>query len=466
MMNPALRDPDGPEYGELLGPWRVVGRSGYGTYGSVYRVVLADRPEAGEYALKLARYADDARFEREAELLSRIHHPHVPRYHGKGSWRGAQGQSYPYVVMQLVEGVPLYDWARHRSLTQRQVFQLLAQVARALEATHEHGVHRDVKGDNVLVDRQGRAMLVDFGLGFYSGARPMTDTVIPPGTEPYRSPQLLRFRYHYRRDTAAHYAYRPEDDVYAFGVMAYRLVTGTYPPPGTDPECADDPERPLPARLPPPSELASVGPELEVLILRMLSEKPGARGTAGELAQAMEQAARSAGRAANTPIRSSPSAIPTEEATHPGRPRRWAIPGWVPWAGVVMVGVVLVAGVAKLPHGVGTTSETFPDREEQVRKPPPMEAPDGGVGDVALTEATDVPRGGVPSYAIGVRMPKTPFPGQRKPPCERGERAINDGCWALLGDEEAPCSPKHVEYEGRCYMPAYDMARQPTSEPP
>jgi hypothetical protein len=79
-----------------------------------------------------------------------------------------------------------------------------------------------------------------------------------------------------------------------------------------------------------------------------------------------------------------------------------------------------------------------------------------------------MPRARVPTYALGRSMPKTPFPGQRKPPCPRGEKAINDGCWILVGDDESPCSPNHVDYEGRCYNPSYDMAtpRQPTSEPP
>jgi hypothetical protein len=468
MMNPTFRDPHGPAYGEILGPWRVLDPMGYGTYGTVYRAALADRPDLDEYALKLANYPDDPRFEREAEMLLRIHSPYVPRYHDRGSWIGARGQRYPYVVMQLVQGTPLYDWVKYRSVTQRQVFTLLAQGARALEATHAHGVHRDVKGDNVLVDREGRAMLVDFGLSFYPEARPITDSVIPPGTEPYRSPQLLRFRYQFRRDAAAHYAYRPEDDVYAFGVMAYRLVTGTYPPPGTDPECADDAERPRPARLLPPSELASVCPELEALILRMLSEEPRARGTAGELAQALETVARSAGRAVAAPIRPSSSVVATERATHPGPPRRSVIPVWGAWASAALVSGGLVAGGVKWWHGTGASWEALPIAEH-VRESPLVEAPDGGVGDVALTEATDMSRAGVPTYALGRSVPKTPYPGQRKPPCEpRGEKAINDGCWILVGDEESPCSPKHFDYEGRCYSPAYDVStpRPPTSEPP
>jgi hypothetical protein len=81
-MNPALRGPHGPANGELLGPWRILEPIDSGTYGSVYRASLADRPEADGYALKLAHHAEDERMEREAELLLRIRHPHVGRSWG------------------------------------------------------------------------------------------------------------------------------------------------------------------------------------------------------------------------------------------------------------------------------------------------------------------------------------------------------------------------------------------------
>jgi serine/threonine protein kinase len=299
-----------------------VGRGGTGT---VYRVWLDERPDDGSFALKLAGGPGDLRFEREAQLLARLEHAHVPRLCDTGKWQAPGGREYPYLVMQWVEGVPLYDWALQRRLSSRQVLRLLAQVARALEATHAHGVHRDVKGDNVLVNAEGHAVLVDYGCCWYPGARPLTDSAVPPGTPPYRSPECLRFQYLYRMEPTAHYVYPAADDVYALGVTAYRLVTGLYPPPGTDPECADEPEIPRPARRRAPSELATVHPELEALIERMLSEKPEARGTASELAQALEKTASNTAEALDLEVKPTRSMVPTEKASRPGPPRWYGL---------------------------------------------------------------------------------------------------------------------------------------------
>jgi serine/threonine-protein kinase len=92
--------------------------------------------------------------------------------------------------MQWVEGVPFYDWSESHNPTSRQILLLLAQVARALAATHEaKGVHRDMKGDNVLVSLDGQAFLTDFGACTYAGAKLLTDQPLPPGTPNYRTPE-------------------------------------------------------------------------------------------------------------------------------------------------------------------------------------------------------------------------------------------------------------------------------------
>ncbi len=174
-------DTRAPKPEVLIGPWRVEERIGSGNNGVVFRAVHARQPGAGSYALKLARGPDDERFLREAQLLARIHHPAVPRYEGSGFWKGPGGKYYPYLVMQWAEGLRLYDWAELNGLTLRQALRLLAQVARALEATHVYGVHRDVKGDNVLVSPEGRVTLVDFGCCWYPDARPLTDSIIHRG---------------------------------------------------------------------------------------------------------------------------------------------------------------------------------------------------------------------------------------------------------------------------------------------
>ncbi|HEX8698010.1 MAG TPA: serine/threonine-protein kinase [Myxococcaceae bacterium] len=462
----ATSEVQAPDAGTLIGPWRILERMGSGSFGIVYSVCLAEEPAAGEYALKLARQAGDLRFEREGELLSRIRHPHVPGLRERGVWQGSHRGWYPYLVMQWVEGLPLYLWAKQRGITSRHALRVLGQVARALEATHRHGVHRDVKGDNVLVTSDGDAVLVDFGCCWYQGARPLTVGVLPPGTRPYRSPQALR---HEREgNPAERYLGTPADDVYALGVTAYHLVTGTYPPHGSE----DAP------RLLLPSELATVAPELEALILRMLSEYPSVRGTAGQLAEALERAAKSAGPLADEPVRPSRSMLPTERASRPG-PTRWHLASQalrrhsklLAVAGTLAAGVL--AAVLLLTDLEGThEAEPVPlaaveaeEQEEPGMGEKAVGLADGGVDEV-LSSAEQAPAYGVPNSVLGSSALKKPVPGQRKAPCEtRLQRAIIGFCWWLL-DERPPCGKGAYEHEERCYVPVVENGRQPTSEEP
>jgi serine/threonine protein kinase len=456
-----------PNPGSRIGPWRILERMGSGTFGVVYRVCLAEHPGAGEYALKLAREAGDLRFERESELLSRVHHPHVPGWRDRGAWQSSARDWHPYIVMQWVEGLPLYFWAQQRGITSRQTLRVLAQLARALEATHRHGVHRDVKGDNVLVTSEGDAVLVDFGCCWYQGARQLTVGVLPPGTLAYRSPQALR---HERKGNPANrYVGTPADDVYALGVTAYHLVTGTYPPQRTE----DAP------RFLPPSELATVAPELEALILRMLSEEPQARGTAGELAQALEQAAKSAGPVADERVRPSRSMLPTERASRPG-PTRWQLASQalrrrsklLAVAGALAAGALAVVLVSPI-QGLDIEAEPSQDagaEEEQQNADIGEKAvglADGGIDEV-LVSAGQAPARGGPHSVPSPSLLKKPVPGQRKAPCEnRRQRAIIGFCWWLFSpDERPPCGKGEYEHEDRCYVPVVENVRQPTSEDP
>ena len=104
-------DPERLPLGTLVGPWRVVERQGRGAYGAVYRAFGAAEA-TGPVALKLALHPRDERFAREAELLTRIRHPSVPRLLDQGHWQPSSGLPYPFLVMEWVEGVSLYDWAR------------------------------------------------------------------------------------------------------------------------------------------------------------------------------------------------------------------------------------------------------------------------------------------------------------------------------------------------------------------
>lgn len=152
--------------GLRIGPWRVVGIGGRGAYGTLYCVEREGHEADGPGALKLATYPGDERFQREAWLLSHVHSPYVPALYDQGVWDHDSGR-YPYLVMEWIDGEPLYDWAARRNPTQRQALGWMLHVARALVATHAvGGLHRDVKGGNVLVRRRdGRAYLTDFGAG-------------------------------------------------------------------------------------------------------------------------------------------------------------------------------------------------------------------------------------------------------------------------------------------------------------
>lgn len=360
--------------GSLVGPWRILERIDSGSYGVVFLVERASNPEAGPFAMKMAKQAGDPRFEREAELLRRTQHPALPRFEDFGLWRSARGDDHPYVIMEYVEGSILYEWGREEERTSRDVLEVLAQVAQGLAAVHEAGaVHRDVKGDNIRVTPSGRAVLLDFGAGWFPGARPLTDTCAPPGTSIYRSPELLRFMWRFYKDDNARWGASPCDDLYALGVTAYRLVTGTYPPPISETQNEE------PRKLRPPRELATIAPDLDSIILRLLSEDKADRGTTPQTAEALEHAALQAGPVADSPIRLLRIGVPSElkppstessDSSDPPSHRRYSekparrnpmtLQLGLSWTAAAMVGGLVVLVGSKLPSSPAPVKNRSP----------------------------------------------------------------------------------------------------------
>ncbi|RKG59114.1 serine/threonine protein kinase [Corallococcus sp. CA054B] len=217
--------------GTLIGPWHVVQRVAAGGYGTVYVVHAKHRPRGRRYALKLARQPDSPWFSREAEVLSRLRHPGVPRFVAAGNWQPGSG-SYPFLVMEHVEGESLYAWARARNPTAREVCALFMQAAEVLAFAHQRDVlHRDFKGDNIRVQPGGRLTLLDWGAGWHPEAEPLTGTgQPPPGTALYASPQLHRWRMEVpSRQARESLRYSVTDELYAVGVTFHRVLTDAYP---------------------------------------------------------------------------------------------------------------------------------------------------------------------------------------------------------------------------------------------
>jgi serine/threonine-protein kinase len=111
------------------------------------------------------------------------------------------------------------------------MLEIFLASALAVDAVHEvRALHRDVKGENILIrEEDGQPVLVDLGVGDYEGATTITDTQLPPGTLPYRSPEALRFQKDNLGNPWAHYEFQRTDDLYALGVTWYRSLTGEYP---------------------------------------------------------------------------------------------------------------------------------------------------------------------------------------------------------------------------------------------
>ncbi|ADO70791.1 serine/threonine protein kinase [Stigmatella aurantiaca] len=463
--------------GTRIGPWLLVGWHHQGAYGAVYQAVRAKSPRQPSVALKLALFPNDPRFAREVELLSRLRHPCVPRLIDHGHWRHPSGPIYPYLTMQWVEGTSLYDWVRARAPSSRQVLQLLAQLARALQAIHAaHGVHRDVKGGNILVrPSDDRPFLTDFGSGIYQGAERLTWRSMPPATLPYRPPEASRFAYRFILEPESHYVAQPSDDLFSLGVTAYRLLTGAYPPtqlPSAE-ALAWNPEDAGPWSL----QVLNprVTPQLNALVLRMLSIQPEARGTAKELAESLELAAARSDTTADLPLFDAPPALP-EMAQSPVRPKsparstvRAPLSTWIPRCAALAGGLLLLLWLGQ------SLSERQPASSQQRRAGGDASVRDAGsvaVGDSALTAPSASTAAPPSSATIALELPPKPLPGQNKPDANgrcarRGQIAINGGCWIeqFALDSEA-CNDNtdtSYIYKGRCYAPAFPPRRQPTS---
>jgi eukaryotic-like serine/threonine-protein kinase len=218
--------PDESPPPERIGPYRVLGRLGRGGMGEVLLAERADGLFDQRVAIKLLRrgMASDevlARFSRERRILARLEHPHIARLLDGG----ATGDGRPYFVMELVEGEPITDYSRSRSLPVDERLRLLQDCCDAVAAAHRNlVVHRDLKPSNVLVTKDGEVKLLDFGIAKILGPDDTGEAAAETRTE-------------FRLLTPAYAA--PEQilgepvttatDVWALGALGYELLTGTLP---------------------------------------------------------------------------------------------------------------------------------------------------------------------------------------------------------------------------------------------
>jgi serine/threonine protein kinase len=200
---------EGGRWGELL----LLEQAGSGSAGEVYRAW--DPALRRDVALKLSRAGEaPASMLDEARALARVRDPHVVVVHGAAEHDGRAGFWMEYLRGATLES----EMARRGPLPAAEVARLGAQMARALAAAHAAGaLHRDVKPANVILESDGRFVLVDFGLGQHAGVEP--DRARPfSGTPLFMSPQRL-----------AGGAASSADDLYALGVTLWLALAGRAP---------------------------------------------------------------------------------------------------------------------------------------------------------------------------------------------------------------------------------------------
>lgn len=152
-------------------------------------------------------------FQREAEVIAALEHPAIVPIYDFG-WHGPQ----PYIVMRYMSGGTLQDRLNQGELKLTEMAHILKRVSDALDAAHARNIiHRDVKPSNILFDVTGEAFLSDFGI---AKSQTITDDDGEwlVGTPAYMSPEQVQGKYVDGRS-----------DVYALGVVLYRLLTGQFP---------------------------------------------------------------------------------------------------------------------------------------------------------------------------------------------------------------------------------------------
>ncbi|MEP6621749.1 MAG: protein kinase [bacterium] len=280
----APRSVDAFKPGQSLGVrYDIKGVLGAGGMGTVYRAV--DRELQEVVAIKTLKpemlAADETaleRFKGEIRLARKISHRNVVRTHDFG-----ESQGLYFITMEFVEGTTLKELIRQRGRLPGHVLLPIAkQLSRALEVAHEAGViHRDIKPQNMVVERDGTLKVMDFGIARMATRAPaqgLTQAGMVIGTPEYMAPeQLLGDEIDVRAD------------IYSAGVVFYECLTGRLPFEAATPIALI--AKVLEETPPAPHVLfADVSPALSALVMRAMSRERDVRPiTAEMLHDALEQ---------------------------------------------------------------------------------------------------------------------------------------------------------------------------------
>lgn len=224
----------------------------------VLKGALSETPEAREM------------FEWESKIVARMDHPHIIRVIDKGLTHDGQ----PYFVMDYVEGHTLKEVIQSGKMPERRKLRIIIQVAKALAYAHKNGIiHRDIKPGNVLIDKEGNARVVDFGIARIfsedTEIKQRSEEGLTLGTLSYMAPE---------QHEGAKYT-TELSDIFSLGVIMYLMFTERLPKPGFPPPSHFNPKLP---------------PALDRIIMLCLADSQADRPTAEQLISLLLKSAKGA----------------------------------------------------------------------------------------------------------------------------------------------------------------------------
>lgn len=398
--------------GKMLGRYRLESLLGTGGMAEVYRA--SDTQLGRTVAIKviLPSFAREAsfreRFDREARLVAALQHPHILPLYDIG-----EADGLPFLVMPYVEGGSLADRLAQGPQPPDLAVRWIAEIASALDAAHSAGIlHRDVKPSNVLLDRNDRALLADFGIAQAAGqATRLTATGAVIGTPGYMAPELVR------GEPAS-----PASDRYALAVLAFELLSGRPPFTAEHPLAVlhrqlSDPVPPITQRT--PTAPAAADEVFDRALAKAADERPpSAVSFASRLAHAWNQqtlAPTLALPGSDLPLHAAqrPAGEASSTVASPGRATSKARSYAVATA-IAVVGIA--AGLGLYRWATGSTHEPEPVAEVALPSAAADESPTDGASP-ARTSTNDTATDSASPYAISeVVPPAASTPRTTEPP--------------------------------------------------
>jgi serine/threonine protein kinase len=336
--------------GKNISQYRIEEQIGQGGMATVYKAYQSSINRHVAIKILPSQYAQDPnfvkRFEQEARAIAALEHPHILPVYDFGTQDGLT-----YMVMRYVRGGTLGN-LMGTPLSYERIVRLISAVARALDYAHKQGVvHRDIKPSNILIDKNGEALLTDFGIAKLiesSGATQLTGSGTILGTPAYMSPEQAKAE--------------PVDgrsDIYSLGVVLYELLTGQQPFQAETPVAVvlKHVSEPVP---PPRSVKPDIPEAMERVVIKAMAKDPNERyQTVGEMEQALQAALRDIESRISTVSVPTTTSSPTQNVAKvvPPPPKKSMV-GPLLIGGGAVIALLCVAGGALALFGLISSPDT------------------------------------------------------------------------------------------------------------